>query len=129
MKEEISCIQVLYTHYKNTLVYETRLQTVLPVSLEDVKKEQTASKQVTDYEPSKEEMLDTVIPMATKSLVYSRFLESKTSEQASRRMAMETATDNANELHDELMLAFNQARQTAITNEIIDIVGGANALV
>lgn len=73
-------------------------------------------------------MLGMVIPMAIKSLVYSRYLESKTSEQANRRMAMEAATDNADELRDELMLVYNQARQSAITNEIIDIVGGANAL-
>ena len=67
-------------------------------------------------------------PLVVRSMLYARYLESKTSEQASRRMAMEAATDNANELHDELMLAYNQARQSAITNEIIDIVGGANAL-
>lgn len=84
--------------------------------------------QMTDYEPSQEEMLQTILPMAIKSLVYARYLESKTSEQASRRMAMEAATDNADELRDELLLAYNQARQSAITNEIIDIVGGANAL-
>ena len=83
---------------------------------------------MTDFEPDQEEMLAQIIPMAVKSAVYARFLESKTSEQASRRMAMEAATDNADELHDELMLAYNQARQAAITNEIIDIVGGANAL-
>lgn len=73
-------------------------------------------------------MLSNVIPMVTKSVVYSKYLESKTSEQASRRMAMESATDNANELQEALELAFNQARQAAITQEITEIVGGANAL-
>ncbi len=124
-REEISSIQVLYTHYKNTLTYITKLETLLPLE----KKESTVKqKALTDYEPGQEEMLASLLPMATKSILYSRYLESKTSEQASRRMAMEAATDNANELRDELMLQFNQARQSAITNEIIDIVGGANAL-
>ena len=80
------------------------------------------------FEPGKQEMLEEVIPMAMKSVLFSKFLESKTSEQASRRMAMESATDNANELQEALELAFNQARQAAITQEITEIVGGANAL-
>ncbi len=123
---EVSKIQILYTHFKNTLTYITQLETVLP--LQKKKVEQKPQKALTDYEPGQEEMLSMLVPMATKSILYSRYLESKTSEQASRRMAMEAATDNANELRDELMLQYNQARQTAITDEIIDIVGGANAL-
>lgn len=127
---DIGKIQVLYTHFKNTLTYIPTLETVLPVAKKEKEKEEVASKakQITDYEPGQEQMLGMVIPMAIKSLVYSRYLESKTSEQANRRMAMEAATDNADELRDELMLVYNQARQSAITNEIIDIVGGANAL-
>ena len=126
---EIGKIQVLYTHFKNTLTYIPTLETILPASKKESNaNESSKAKQMTDYEPSQEEMLETIIPLALKSLVYARYLESKTSEQASRRMAMEAATDNADELRDELMLAYNQARQSAITNEIIDIVGGANAL-
>lgn len=122
-------IVVLYTHFKNTLTYIPTIETILPVSKKETKEESSSkSLQMTDYEPSQEEMLETILPMAIKSLVYARYLESKTSEQASRRMAMEAATDNADELRDELLLAYNQARQSAITNEIIDIVGGANAL-
>lgn len=126
---KIANIRVLYTHFKNTLTYIPTLETILPVSKkEKVEEKASKAKQLTDYEPSEEEMLEQIIPMAAKSVVYSRYLESKTSEQASRRMAMEAANDNADELRDELMLAYNQARQSAITNEIIDIVGGANAL-
>lgn len=126
---EIGKIQVLYTHFKNVLTYVPTLETIVPVQKQDIKQVvQEGAKQITDFEPNQEEMLAQIIPMAVKSAVYARFLESKTSEQASRRMAMEAATDNADELHDELMLAYNQARQAAITNEIIDIVGGANAL-
>ena len=123
---DISKIQILYTHYKNTLTFIPTLQTLLPVT-KPVDKKKEAHKEMI-FEPSKEEMLTNVIPMVTKSVVYSKFLESKTSEQASRRMAMESATDNANELQETLELAFNQARQAAITQEITEIVGGANAL-
>ncbi len=73
-------------------------------------------------------MLSQIIPLACKSLLYSLYLESKTSEQASRRMAMESATDNATELQEQLELAYNRIRQGAITQEITEIVGGANAL-
>lgn len=66
--------------------------------------------------------------MAVKSMLYSYWLETKTSEQASRRTSMETATDNAEELKATLELEYNQARQAAITQEITEIVGGANAL-
>ncbi|MDO4468138.1 MAG: ATP synthase F1 subunit gamma, partial [Bacillota bacterium] len=125
-KGEISRIQVLYTHYKNTLTFVPTLETILPVSKpkEDVK--ESHSQMI--FEPGKEEMMSSVIPMVTKSSVYSKYLESKTSEQASRRMAMENATDNAEELKADLELAFNQARQAAITQEITEIVGGANAI-
>ena len=72
--------------------------------------------------------MNDLIPMSIKSLIYSYYLETKTSEQASRRISMETATDNAQELRDTLELEYNQARQAAITQEITEIVGGANAL-
>ena len=73
-------------------------------------------------------MLQELIPMVCKSLLFSHFLEAHTSEQASRRMAMESATDNATELETSLEFKYNQARQASITQEITEIVGGANAL-
>ena len=125
-KQDISSIKILYTHYKNTLTFVPTLQTILPVS-KPLKEENKLEPEMI-FEPGKQEMLADMIPMAMKSVLFSKFLESKTSEQASRRMAMESATDNATELQDALELAFNQARQAAITQEITEIVGGANAL-
>lgn len=125
-KQDISSIKILYTHYKNTLTFVPTLQTILPVS-KPLKEENKLEPEMI-FEPGKQEMLADMIPMAMKSVLFSKFLESKTSEQASRRMAMESATDNANELQEALELAFNQARQAAITQEITEIVGGANAL-
>ncbi|MBP3852971.1 MAG: F0F1 ATP synthase subunit gamma, partial [Erysipelotrichaceae bacterium] len=106
--------------------YQTRLETILPVR--ENREQSSPQSALTEFEPKESQMLELIVPMGLKSMLYARYLESKTSEQANRRMAMEAATDNANELYDELMLAYNQARQSAITNEIIDIVGGANAL-
>ena len=123
-KKEISKIQILYTHYKNTLTFVPTLETVLPVSKPQEEKKSGMHADMI-FEPDKETMLQNMIPMVTKSILY---LESKTSEQASRRMAMESATDNAEELQDNLELAYNRVRQGAITQEITEIVGGANAL-
>ena len=126
-RKEISKIQILYTHYKNTLTFVPTLETVLPVS-KPVEEKKSGLHADMIFEPDKETMLQNMIPMVTKSILYSRYLESKTSEQASRRMAMESATDNAEELQNDLELAFNRVRQGAITQEITEIVGGANAL-
>ncbi len=126
-RKEISKIQILYTHYKNTLTFVPTLETVLPVSKPEADEKQGLHADMI-FEPDKESMLEMMIPMVTKSILYSHFLESKTSEQASRRMAMESATDNADELQNELELVFNRVRQGAITQEITEIVGGANAL-
>ena len=124
-RQEISEIRILYTQFVNAVTFEPKLVTLLPIQKEQV----SSSMQVqTIFEPSKEEMLEMLVPMYLRSLLYSYYLESKTSEQASRRLAMETATDNAQELKETLELQFNKARQAAITQEITEIVGGVNAM-
>ena len=122
-KGEITSIRILYTEFKNPLTFEPKYVTLLPI-------EKKEDKNVADtiFEPSDEEILNELIPMSIRSLLYSYYLETKTSEQASRRTSMETATDNAEELKGNLELVYNQARQAAITQEITEIVGGANAL-
>lgn len=125
--KEISSIKVLYTHFKNSLTFVPTLETIIPIHPEQMEKKKGIHAQ-TIFEPSEDKMMAAVIPMVSKSVIYARYLESKTSEQASRRMAMESATDNADELQRNLEFQFNQARQAAITQEITEIVGGANAL-
>ena len=122
--QEIGKIRIVYTEFINPLRFEPKIVTLLPVE----KVEKKGASADTIFEPSEEEILNDLIPMSIKSLVYSYYLETKTSEQASRRTSMETATDNAEELKSTLELAYNQARQAAITQEITEIVGGANAL-
>ncbi len=128
--KEISAIKVLYTRYINTLTFEPEVLRLLPPEKpEKVDQEKVAkAKAQTIFEPDQETMLKTLMPLIAKSVLYSKYMESKTSEQASRRMAMENATDNANELEDKLNLEYNRVRQSAITQEITEIVGGANAL-
>ncbi len=117
-------IEVLYTKYINSLTFEPRRMTLLPFS----KEEALAPKGEMILEPQGAQLLDTLIPLYVRSQLYSCYLEAKTSEYASRRTAMENATNNAQEIRDALELAYNQARQAAITQEITEIVGGVNAL-
>lgn len=127
VKDEIGEIKILYTQYINSLKLVPTLTKLLPAD-RDLENEKNLIQQDTIFEPDGEEILDELIPQYLKSLLYSYWLETKTSEQASRRIAMEGATDNAKALRDELELEFNLARQAAITQEITEIVGGSNAL-
>ena len=79
-------------------------------------------------EPNEETLLDNLVPLFLKATIYSKLLESEVCEQAARCNAMESATDNANEILDALQIEFNKARQAAITQEITEIVGAAEAL-
>lgn len=123
--KEISSIRILYTKFVNSVTFHPTLDVLLPIPKQEETKKNSAQ---TEFEPAGDKILDTLIPMYVRSLLYSYFLETKTSEQASRRMAMESATDNAEEIKETLELQYNQARQAAITQEITEIVGGVNAL-
>lgn len=125
-KQEISKIKIIYTEFVNNLNLVPRVVTLLPVDVSDFENIEVTSK-YTVFEPSPNEVLKSLIPMYLQSVIYGYLVESVTSENASRRTSMENATDNAQELIDNLLLKYNQARQTAITNEISEIVAGANA--
>lgn len=123
--QEISSISVLYTRFINSVTFEPEVLDLLPLKVD---KNHKALNTETIYEPDQNQILDFLVPMYIKSMLYSIYLETKTSEQASRRMAMESATDSAEEIQADLQLQFNKARQAAITQEITEIVGGVNAL-
>ena len=125
-KQEISKIKIIYTEFVNNLSFVPRVVTLLPVDVSEFENIEVTSK-YTVFEPSPNEVLNNLIPMYLQSVIYGYLVESVTSENASRRTSMENATDNAQELIDNLLLKYNQARQTAITNEISEIVAGANA--
>ncbi len=125
LNKEYGSIHILYTKFINSVSYETTLAQVLPIIKPN--RERFTQKEVI-FEPSQKSILDYLVPMYLNANLYSSYLESKTSEHASRRTAMESATDNADELQEKLELQYNQARQAAITQEISEIVGGADAL-
>ena len=124
---EITSINIVYTRFVNSVTFTPTKVKLLPVEKMEYQKKETSYVE-TIFEPSPSAILNDLIPMYVKSMFYSYYLETKTSEQASRRMAMENATDNATEIIDTLTLKYNQARQAAITQEITEIVGGADAL-
>lgn len=124
--KEIGSIKIVYTEFVNNLTFTPRIVTLLPINLNEFENIEITHK-YTVFEPSPQEVLDSLIPMYLQAVIYGYLVESVTSENASRRTSMENATDNAEELTEQLLLKYNQARQTAITNEVSEIVAGANA--
>ncbi len=121
-------IKIYYNQFKNAATQEVISEQYLPFKTEEDIKEE--SNQKLDYilEPSKEEIVKDLIPKSLKIQLYKALLDSNASEQGARMTAMHKATDNATELIKELQLDYNKARQATITNEILEIVGGAEAL-
>ena len=126
LDKKVGSIKVIYTEFVNNLKYVPHAVTLIPVNTNEFKSVEGVHKD-TIFEPSPEEVLDHLIPMYLQAVIYGYLVESITSENASRRTSMENANDNAEELINNLLLKYNQARQTAITNEISEIVAGANA--
>ena len=118
-------VELVYNQFKNAATQITQVEQFLPIQ----NIEGTANSNV-DYifEPSKEEIVLQLIPKSLKTQLYKAIRDSFASEHGARMTAMHKATDNANELRNDLLLTYNKARQAAITNEILEIVGGAEAL-
>lgn len=125
-EHKIGGLRVIYTKFINSMTFEPISIDLLPIIYQPQEIEHSI--QDTIFEPNAITLINQLIPMYMHSLLYGLWLETKTSEQASRRMAMDNATDNAEELIDELLLQYNQSRQAAITQEITEIVAGAEAL-
>ena len=117
-KYEMNEINVIYTKYVNTLTYTPTLMKLLPLQ---IKNEEETDEDLL-LEPSRNEVLNELIPMYVSSQIYVAFLEAKTSENAARRNAMNLANKNAEKLVSELQLYYNKARQAAITQEMNEIV-------
>lgn len=116
-------IHLIYSEYKNSIVFRPRDYMILPLNRSDMELPFAPI-----MEPSPEKLVNELIPLYLKTTINSKLLESEVCEQASRCNAMENATDNANELLNNLSIEFNKARQAAITQEITEIVGAAEAL-
>lgn len=123
---EIDEINVVFTKFISTISYEPQILKLLPS--ENIQKEDENPRAIVDFEPSPEEVLEYLIPKYVESSIYGALIESSTSEQSARQAAMKAATDNANDIIDELNMVYNRARQAAITIELSEIVAGAEAL-
>ena len=123
---EYDKIEMVYNQFKNAATQIVQVETFLPLA--PVKSDKPASTGDYIFEPSKEEIVLTLIPKSLKTQLYKGVRDSFASEHGARMTAMHKATDNATELRDQLKLTYNKARQAAITNEILEIVGGAEAL-
>ena len=133
LKGEVDEVWLVYTNFHSMARQEPQTQKLLPLELEAehehvVVGQSRMSSAAYIYEPAEGEILDEIIPRFTALQVYQAILESLASEHAARMIAMRNATDNAHELVGALQLAYNKVRQQAITNDILDIVGGAEAL-
>lgn len=124
---EIGEIYLAYTSFKNTVSHEPKLIKLLPIEIEA--QEGVQERQIPmNYEPDEEEVLDVIIPKYVCSLIYGGLIESVASENGARMQAMDSATSNAEEMLSDLSLKYNRARQGSITQELTEIIAGANAI-
>jgi F-type H+-transporting ATPase subunit gamma len=134
LKREVDRVELVYHHFKSTAVQQLRRETFLPFDLSlassaSASESEESARGETDYlvEPSAEELLKQLLPKVIRLKLYTVLCDTSASEHAARTMAMQIATDNANDLLQELTVMYNKSRQQAITSELLDIVGGQMA--
>lgn len=130
-EKQFDKINIIYNRFKNAAVYQIMNEQFLPLTLPKSEENNgDATGEGMDYimEPSKKELMDELVPKVIQTYMYRILLDSYASEQGARMTAMHKATDNATELLKELTVTYNKVRQASITNEIVEIVGGADAL-
>ena len=126
---EIGEIYLAYTSFKNTVVHIPKLIRLLPFTMEENgESEASKAEALMNYEPSEEEVLDMIIPKYMSSLIFGALQEAVASENGARMTAMDSATNNAEEMLGKLELQYNRARQGSITQELTEIIAGANAI-
>lgn len=128
-QQVFDALYVCYNHHISAISSQFRADQVLPVT--DLEWEEAEEElAVSDYliEPSQSELLDVLLPQYAESQIFGAIIDAKTAEHASRMNAMRSATDNAKELIDQMKQKYNQQRQLKVTNEILEIINGANAL-
>jgi len=125
---EIGEIYVAYTVFKNTVVHEPRLLKLLPVEFDESELSREEKLTPMNYEPEEEAALDIIIPKYITSILYGALVEASASENGARMQAMDSATSNADDIIEALALQYNRARQGSITQELTEIIAGAEAL-
>ncbi len=127
-KGEIGEIYIAYTNFKNTVTQEPKLVKLLPLSADDFEEKNIDDKLLMNFEPTPEDVLDMVVPKYMSNIIFGAFLESVASENGARMQAMDSATSNAEDMIASLSLKYNRARQSAITQELTEIIAGADAI-
>ena len=125
LENKFDSLSVIYNYFKNTASQEVLYNQLLPITFEN--NDEIKLNDII-YEPSKKELIQSLVPKFFNTEIWQCLLESFASEQAARMLAMDNATENAKDMISDLKLQFNKARQTAITTEMLEIVGGAEAL-
>lgn len=125
-QDEIGEIYLAYTSFKNTVSHVPTLLKLLPVDFKP--EEESTGQAMMNFEPEDEEALDMIIPKYITSLIYGAMVEAVASENGARMQAMDNATSNAEEMISDLALKYNRARQSSITQELTEIIAGAEAL-
>jgi F-type H+-transporting ATPase subunit gamma len=126
----VSKISLVFTRYVNSVTFQPVILDLLPVDPKQFEVKVGKGKEFLDtlFEPNIDAVLDNLVPLYFESILYGKLVEAHTSEQAARRLAMENATDNADEIKEKLLIIYNKQRQSAITQEMSEIVAGANAI-
>ncbi|MFQ3340414.1 MAG: F-type H+-transporting ATPase subunit gamma [Flavobacteriaceae bacterium] len=124
--KEYDKVVVIYNRFKNAATQIVTTETVLPIVAEKTKSDNASADYI--FEPTQEEIVNELLPKSIKTQLFKALRDSFASEHGARMTAMHKATDNATEMRDQLKLTYNKARQASITNEILEIVGGAEAL-
>ena len=127
-KGEVSEIYLAYTVFKNTVTHVPTMLKLLPVEIEAKEQGEGTDNIPMNYEPSEEEVLGMIIPKYITSLIYGAMMEAVASENGARMQAMDSATSNAEEMIQKLELDYNRARQGSITQELTEIIAGAQAI-
>jgi F-type H+-transporting ATPase subunit gamma len=131
IKGETDQIIVFYNHYVNTITQQVEHTLILPITMQKSDEQEVVEeslKKIYTFEPNPSAIIDDLLPMYVENMLYGIILDGKASEHASRMTAMKSATDNAEDVIKTLRLHYNRARQAAITMELTDIIGGANAV-
>jgi len=128
LAREFDEVRVVYSQFVSTMTQRPADLPLLPIAPDDTPDEDTAAAQDYIWEPSQEEMFAVLLPLYLRNRVFMTLSEAFTSEHAARMTSMSAATENAGEMISALTLQRNRERQAAITSELLDIVGGANAL-
>ncbi|HMB32216.1 MAG TPA: F0F1 ATP synthase subunit gamma, partial [Desulfohalobiaceae bacterium] len=126
IEQQIDEVYLVYGQFVSVARQETHTLQILPVSGQETYEEKTNTQYM--YEPSVEGLLSELLPRFVKVQIYRALLDTSASEHAARMTAMDNATNNCDDMISNLTLAYNKARQAAITTELLDIVGGAEAL-